>query len=94
MRCKKGRKRRGKKKKKLEARLVFWMKKRTGAGEREADGISRTKKERERRRYKKKRAVEKKRGGGLGATLKCKVMIYLSMLFCCTPNLTETLIHV
>lgn len=37
---------------------------------------------------------EREEGGGLVAMLKCKVMIYLSMLFCCTPNLTETLIHV
>lgn len=37
---------------------------------------------------------DEKEGGGLVAMLKCKVMIYLSMLFCCTPNLTETLIHV
>lgn len=41
-----------------------------------------------------KRGDEKEGGGGLVAMLKCKVMIYLSMLFCCTPNLTETLIHV
>lgn len=50
-RCeKKGEREKEREKKRLEAGLVFWMKKekRTGAGERVGDGISRTKKERER----------------------------------------------
>lgn len=89
LRCEKERKKR------LEAGLVLWMKKNGQEQDRVGDGISRTKKERERERERyKKREQDKGGERRRGLRRKCTVMIYLSLLFCCTPNLTETLIHV